>query len=176
MNAKATNNLLLHLKSQWEKYLTKKEVKKIIQACNIEAQEISEIKSRQIINNKELTVKVQVKIRNKESKIKDNIALISFRLGPPTWEQFIRTTYRSGSNIGIRIIIHEGAVSCIGELVDNNNNCDLKTYLIEAKGLIQRMFEGKSNQITYNYEKGSSINDSPSEQLPSVNSSCKCTT
>ena len=176
MNAKATNNLLLHLKSQWEKYLTKKEVKKIIQACNIEAQEISEIKSRQIINNKELTVKVQVKIRNKESKIKDNIALISFRLGPPTWEQFIRTTYRSGSNIGIRIIIHEGAVSCIGELVDNNNNCGFKTYLIEAKGLIQRIFEGKSNQITYNYEKGSSINDSPSEQLPSVNSSCKCTT
>ena len=176
MNAKATNNLLLHLKVQWEKYLTKKEVRKIIRACNIDAHEISEIKSRQIINNKELTAKVQVKTRNKEGGIKDNIILISFRLGPPTWEQFIRTTYRSGSNFGIRIIIYEGAgfndpaghVSCIGELVNNNNNCDLKTYLIEAKGLIQRIFEGKASQIIYIYENGPVLNDSPAEPLPSM--------
>ncbi|RPH51666.1 MAG: hypothetical protein EHM85_05850 [Desulfobacteraceae bacterium] len=168
MNARTTNNLLLHLKVQWKKYLTKKEVRKIIRVCNIDAHEISEIKSIQIVNNKELTSKVHVKTRNKEGKIKENIILISFRLGPPTWEQFIRTTYRSGSNAGIRIIIYEGNVSCIGELVDNNNNCDLKTYLIEAKGLIQRIFEGKASQIIYIYENGPVLNDHPAEPLPSM--------
>ncbi|MFO7666927.1 MAG: hypothetical protein R6V76_09940 [Desulfobacterales bacterium] len=163
MSTRTNNNLLLHLKSQWEKYLTKKEIKKILQSCNIDVQEISEIKSRQIINNKELAVKVHVKTGNK-----DDIALISFRLGPATWEQFIRTTYRSGSNIGIRIIIHEGTVSYIGGLIDNNNNCGLNTYLIEANGLIQRIFEGKAYQVTYNFEKGPVLNDRPAEPLPSL--------
>jgi len=45
---------------------------------------------------------------NVDRVIEDSNGIISFRLGPPTWEQFIRTTYRSGSNAGIRIIIHEG--------------------------------------------------------------------
>jgi hypothetical protein len=159
---------LLHLKSQWDKYHTKKEVKKIIQACNIDVKEISEIKSMQIINNKEFTVKVHLKTHDKQDGIKDDIALISFRLGPPTLEQFIRMTYRSGSNAEIRIIIHEGNDSCIGEYVGNNNNCGFKTYMIEAKGLIQCIFEGKASQITYNYEKGPISSDRPAEQLPSI--------
>jgi hypothetical protein len=161
-------NLLINIKSRWEKYLTKKEVMKIFQACNIDVQEILEIKSRQIINNKEYTAKVHVKTRSDDNRIDDNIVLISFRLGPPTWDQFIRTTYRSGSNAGIRIIIHEGNASYIGELVGNNNLCGLKTYLIEAKGLIQRIFEGKAQQIDYSYENGPIVNENPPEPLLSI--------
>lgn len=163
MSAQKANNL----KSQWEKYLTKKEVMKIIQACHIDVQEISEIKSRQIINNKEFTAKVHVKTFSDDHGIKDNIVLLSFRLGPPTLDQFVRTTYRR-SNAGIRIIIQEGNASCIGEFVDNNNNCGFKTYMVEAKGLIQRIFEGKTQQIIYNYEKGPISNDLPVEPLPSM--------
>ena len=136
-------NQLSHLKSQWEKYLTPKEAMKIFQACNIDFHETMEIKSRQIVNNKEFTAKINAKIRSDKGEIEDSNVSINFRLGPPTWDQFIRTTYRSGSNIGIRIIIYEGDVSCIDELVDNNNAGGLKTYLIEANGLTQRISEGK---------------------------------
>ena len=141
---------------------------KIIQACKIKVQGISEIKSRQIINNKEYTAKVHVKTCGDDNRIKDNIVLLSFRLGPPTLDQFVRTTYRSGSNAGIRIIIQEGNVSCIGEYIGNNNKCGLKTYMLEAKGLIQRISEGKSQQIDYRYEKGPISNDQPAEPLPSI--------
>ena len=168
MNGQGTNNMSLHIKSQWEKYLTKKELTKLFGSCKIKTQEISEIKSSQAISNKEFIAKVHAKIRNEKGIIEDNIVLISFRLGPPTWDQFIRTTYRSGSNIGIRIIIHEGNVSCIGHLVDNNNACGLKAYLIEAKGLIQRIFEGKTHQISYNYENGPIVSNSPAKPLPSM--------
>ena len=162
------NSFLIHLKSQGEKYLTPKEVTKIFKAFNIDVQQTLEIKSSQIVNSKEFTAKVHAKIRNEDGTIEDSHVLISFRLGPPTWDQFIRTTYRSGSNVGIRIIIHEGNVSCIGELVDNNNACGLKTYLIEANGLIQCIFEGKAQQIIYSYETGPIVTNSPAEPLPSM--------
>jgi len=70
----------------------------------------------------------------------------------------------------IEIVLNDpaGNVSCIGKLVGNNNKCGLKTYLIEAKGLIQRIFEGKAHQIIYNYENGPIFNDRPAEPLPSI--------
>jgi hypothetical protein len=70
MNAQNTN-LLLHLKSQWEKYLTKKEILKILKACNIDIQQALEIKSRQIINTKEFTAKVSVKTHCDDNRIED---------------------------------------------------------------------------------------------------------
>ena len=156
-NKQKTDNLLINLKSRWERYLTKKEVTKIIQAGRINVQRISEIKSGNIINDKEYTTKVHVKIRNTDGATEDRNVIISFRLGLSSWEQFIRTTYRSGSNAGIRIIIHEGDgyerdslndpagnVGLIGCFVDNNNKCNMETYLIEAKGRIQRVSKGKA--------------------------------
>ncbi|HET6460515.1 MAG TPA: hypothetical protein VFG29_06985 [Syntrophales bacterium] len=89
-NKQKTNNPLVQLKSRWEKFLTKKEVTNIIQAGRINVQRISEIKSGNIINGKEYTTKVHAKIRNNDGVIEDSNVIISFRLGPPTWEQFIR--------------------------------------------------------------------------------------
>ncbi|MCG6536665.1 MAG: hypothetical protein L7F78_18650, partial [Syntrophales bacterium LBB04] len=122
-----------------------------------------------------------VKARGDDKGTKINIALVSFRLGPPTWDQFIKVTYRSGSEAGIRIIIHEGAgfdkdllneptgnANLIGQLVYNNNNCGMVTYLVEAKGLIQRIYEGKTKQINYQYEVGPLVNDNPSAPLPTI--------
>ena len=181
-NNKKQDGLAIDLKSRWEKYLTKKEVLKILQECKITVQEILEIKSIQITNNKECTVKVHARILKGNFRVEKTTVILSFRLGPPTWDQFIRTTYRCGSMTGIRIIIHEGNgyerdylndpagdVSCVGQLVINNNNCGLKTYLLEAKGLIQRIFEGKTHQIIYNYEYENIINNNSTEKLPSEN-------
>jgi len=175
-NKQKTDNLLIQHKSRWDKYLTKKEVTNIVQACKINVQRISEIKSGKIINDEEYTTNVHVKIRNNDGVIEDCKVIISFRLGPPTWEQFIRITYRSGSNAGIRIIIHEGDgyerdyfndpagnVGLIGDLVYNNNKCGVETYLIEAKGLIQRVSKGKAQQITYNLEHGPNFSYFPVE-------------
>ena len=49
-NNKKQDGLAIDLKSRWEKYLTKKEVLKILQECKITVQEILEIKSIQITN------------------------------------------------------------------------------------------------------------------------------
>jgi hypothetical protein len=178
---KPANNFAWHLMGQWEKYLTDKELARILAACKIASPKIVEIKTGQLVNNNEFTVKVHIKARGDDKKTGDNIVLISFRLGPPTWDQFIRTTYRSGSNIGIRIIIHEGTgfdrdssdeptgnAESIGMLAYNNNKCGLKTYLLEAKGLIQRIFEGKTKQIVYKYEVGSIADDNPPVPLPTI--------
>ena len=83
-NKQKTDNLLINLKSRWERYLTKKEVTNIIQAGGINVQRISEIKSGNIINDKEYTTKVHVKIRNTDGATEDRNVIISFRLGPPT--------------------------------------------------------------------------------------------
>ncbi len=173
------NSSLIELKSRWEQYLTIEEVMRIIQACRINAQEISEIKAG-IINDKEYTAKVHSKVVTDNDIIKESPVIISFRLGPPTWEQFIRTTYRSGSSAGIRIIVHEGDesernnndptgnINLIGYLINNNNCCGMKTYLVDATGLIQCISEGRDNQIIYSYEIGPTDNDQPLKRLPSL--------
>lgn len=179
-NIKEPYSPMIQLKGQWENYLTDKELAKIFKASKINVEEVPEIKPGQIINNKEFTAKVHAKIRC-GGKVESNNILISFRLGPPTWEQFIRTTYKSASNVGIRIILYEGEgfdwdclnnpignVSCIHKLVNINNNCGLKTYLIGARGLIRRIFEGKTNQVSYGYENCPTANDNPPATLPSM--------
>jgi hypothetical protein len=93
--------------------------------------------------------------------------VVDFQFG----SQFINVTYDVGCEYDKKIIIYEndfnkkfsydppGAWDVIDDLVNINNKCGVKTYLVEAKGLLQYMLQGEKKRISYHLVKGPCGND-----------------
>jgi hypothetical protein len=88
--------------------------------------------------------------------------IIDFRLGDPTWEQFIDVTYNENHCDCSRCVIvydnhyevpnasaHTENDITIFDLVRNNNKCGLNTFLIKADGIAKRFLSGGHKKIEY---------------------------
>lgn len=149
---------------KWSIIVREKEMRKLLDIVGMTDYKIIRIDPHTRKGTERYSVSLLVEKHNDNNSLVE--VIIDFRLGNPTWEQFIDVTYDAGSKYDKKIIIFEydfdekgfsnvpDAVCEIEDLVKFNNKSGVETYLVEAKGLIKYFLKGEGNDIGYSLVNG----------------------
>ncbi len=145
----------------WKDQLTSKDaITRLFQNIRIENEEPIDIRSIPDSPADQLNLLITTKNIATGALTK---AIISYIVGNPTWKQFIDLTYGSGSDTELKVIVFDEAYDDesswnydkpagnqfqVASLVAKNNRCGLRTFLVEATGLLKKQVDSLRYYIT----------------------------
>ena len=159
-NQNTDNSTEPGIQKKWNSIVTKNELRKLLNMIGMKDFKISSI----IPNNENSSDRhgVLLNLNDRYDEEAWSIVIIDFRLGNPTWEQFIDVTYNENHCDFSRCVIvydnyyevpnvsaHTENDITIYDLVRNNNKCGLDTFLIKADGIAKRFTSGGHEKIKY---------------------------
>ena len=148
---------------RWSTVTSGKEMRRLLNVCGLQGQKIIRIDPCSKRSTKRWSVLLTLQDRSDSSW--SNL-LIDFRLGNPTWEQFIDVAYDAGAEYNRKVIVFEydlagddfpnapDAICHIEDLVRYANCAGTAFYLVEAKGLISKLLNATNDDISYSLMAG----------------------